>query len=209
MEEEVQDKIFRREGAWKTAVEAIKNAVDVGIQVRINCTAYYETLSQVEALTKFAKEVCAYKLRINPYVPCADLPPVSPELTKKTVEIVRCLEAEGYPVYTPINPDDKLPNYMICSAGLTKAVIETDGSVGGCQFMGDYPKSAGNITKESFFDIWTKGNWDYYRKDLEKEKMQEPCVNCDMRTYCISNCIAYAKALLGDGKVLKKVKCPF
>lgn len=209
MDRDAQDKIFRKEGAWDGAISAIKDACRAGLQVRINCTAYQETLSQIFSLTKFAKEVGAYKIRINPYVPCADLPPVSPHQTREAVNIIRKLEEEGYPVYSPISPEETLPDLMICAAGITKAVIETDGSVGGCQFMGDYPHPAGNVLQDSFMDIWTKGDWSYYREGIDTEKISSPCRGCPDRAYCVSNCIAYARALLGDGKIKKDINCPF
>lgn len=211
MDAKTHDLTLKKEGAWQDAVNAIKDAVEIGLQVRINCTAYPDTLSEVEKLTKFAMEVGAYKIRINPYVPCDGLPPVHPDKVKKTVELVCKLEKQGDNVYTPINPNETLPDLMLCAAGITKAVIETDGSVGGCQFMGNYPRPAGNILKESFFDIWTKGDWSYYRDNLTTEKIAEPCYNCEKRPYCISNCIAYSLALLGKGKLNNKeeIICPW
>ena len=209
MDEEVQDKIFRKKGAWISAVNSCKIACKVGLQVRINATCYREAIPSIEKLAEFGKKVGAYKVRYNPLVPSAELPPVSPNEMKDMVRRVRELEKRGFPVYTPIEPDDILPEFLICAAGITKAVIEVDGSVGGCQFMGNYPEPAGNITETNFLNIWTKGNWDYFRRDLTNRKLAKPCRNCKDRHYCISYCLAYAQSLLGDAKVTSEIKCPW
>ena len=209
MDEEVQDRISGRKGAWKMAVRATELACKMGLQVRANSTSYQEALPSIEALAEFGKKVGVYKSRYNPLLASADLQAVSPQDIRKIVERVDKLEEKGYNVYCPVEPLLKLPDFMICAGGITKAVVEVDGSVGACQFLGSYPEPAGNILEESFIDIWTKGKWDYYRADLEKRTMAEPCRSCKERPYCISYCLAYAWSLLGDPKVEKEVKCPF
>lgn len=209
MEEEVQDRISRKKGAWKEAVEAAENACKIGLQVRLNATCYQETIPSLEKLAEFGKRIGVYKTRYNPLVPSAELPAVSPQMMRQVVERVKKLEKKGFSVYCPIEPEDKLPDILICAAGITKAVVEVDGSVGGCQFMGNYPEPAGNLLKDDFITIWTKGNWDYFRNDLEERKLSLPCRTCEDRLYCISYCMAYAHALLGDGKVQKEVTCPW
>lgn len=210
MDEKTHDRILKWDGAWKMAVQSIKDTVDLGIQSRINCTAYYETVPQIENLIKFSKDIGVYKLRVNPYVPRpGELAPVHPETNKMVADKVRRYVDEGYNVYTPFNDYDDMPEAMICPAGITKAVIEVDGGVGSCQFVGDYPEPAGNIMEDSFLNIWTKGKWDFYRKNVETERVSEPCASCDWRKYCVSTCIAIAHALFGDGKITNPVECPF
>jgi radical SAM protein with 4Fe4S-binding SPASM domain len=209
MDEELQDRISEKKGAWKEAINACEIACKIGLQVRINATCYQEAIKTIEELAEFAKRVGAYKVRFNPLIPSAQLPPVHPEIMKDVVKRVKILEKNGYSVYTPLEPDDELPEILICAAGITKAVVEVDGSVGGCQFMGNYPNPAGNILEKSFIEIWTKGNWDYFRGDLLEREMPLPCAKCKDRIYCISYCLAYAHSLWGDAKKKGKIKCPW
>jgi hypothetical protein len=39
--------------------------------------------------------------------------------------------------------------------------------------------------------------------------MSKMCLECNKRIYCVSNCIAYAFALLGEGKITKNISCPW
>lgn len=209
MDEELQDKISDRKGAWREAVNACECACRIGLQVRINATCYREAIESIEEVAEFGKRIGAYKVRFNPLVPSATLPAVHPEIMKDAVRRVKKLEEKGYSVYTPLEPDDDLPDILICAAGITKAVVEVDGSVGGCQFMGNYPEPAGNILEKSFKEIWTKGNWSYFRDDLLEREMPFPCSKCKDRIYCISYCLAYAQSLWGDAKKKGIIKCPW
>lgn len=210
MDRQLHDRMLGWDGAWEMAVRAIRDAVELDIQCRVNCTAYYEVIPTLDELITFCRKAGVYKLRINPYVPRpGELAAVHPETNKLIADKVRQYQMEGYNVYSPMNDYDEMPDQMVCSAGILKAVIETDGSVGACQFIGSWPKTAGNIFERSFYDIWTTGDWGYFRKNLATERIAEPCASCDWRKYCVSTCIAYAQALFGDGKITRAVECPF
>ena len=97
----------------------------------------------------------------------------------------------GRNVYTPVDPSERFSDHMTCSAGITKAVVEVDGSVGGCQYLGSEGGPAGRtVLFDDFFDIWTEGVWDYFRVDFPD--IAAPCRNCKHRSYCVGNCLALA-----------------
>lgn len=210
MDKPLHDHQLGWDGAYDMAIQAIKDSVDLGIQCRVNATIYYDMIPTIDELIEFCHKVGVYKLRLNPYIPRpGELAPVHPEIYQSISRKVRHYQMEGYNVYTPMNDYDQMPDMMVCAAGILKAVIETDGSVGSCQFLGNWPKPAGNIFEQDFYDIWTKGDWGYFRKGLTTQKIAEPCASCDVRKYCVSTCIAMAQALFGDGKVTDPVDCPF
>ncbi|MBI5196924.1 MAG: radical SAM protein [Nitrospirae bacterium] len=79
-----------------------------------------------------------------------------------------------------------------CIAGQVISLIDVDGNVLPCSY---FPKSAGNIRKQSFKDIWENSGLFKELRDFKKYKGR--CGSCEYVTVC-GGCRARAYAITGD-----------
>lgn len=202
---EIHDRALKKPGAWEAAVGTLRAAHRVGLPVHVNCTVFGENAEGIEELIEFAFAEGATWVRINPYVPQRGNAALSPEVNWRLAETVARARERGLGVYTPVDRQESFPDFMICSAGLTKAVVEVDGSVGGCQFLGNLNGPGANIRQADFFDIWTAGRWDWFREQFPE--IGGLCKTCLHRPYCVGNCLAMARSLFGEGKLVGYHEC--
>lgn len=79
-----------------------------------------------------------------------------------------------------------------CIAGQVIALIDVDGNVLPCSY---FPKSAGNVRKQSFKDIWE--NSELFKELRDFKKYKGRCGSCEYVTVC-GGCRARAYAVTGD-----------
>jgi len=207
LDEKLYDRTAGLRGALKETLRAIDLALEKSVKVHINVTVYFGDSFHIEKIAKFALKKGIFGVRINPCIPTKNISSPPPTVMKKIVKTVSDLAAAGYPVYSPISLNEKLPPAMICPAGITRAAVEPDGNVGACSFLGLFPRPAGNILKQPFLKIWTAGDWGYYRQS--PTDISSLCRQCRHRSFCISNCLAFALNLTGDAKARGIRKCPW
>jgi radical SAM protein with 4Fe4S-binding SPASM domain len=202
---ELQDKISGYKGAFKIATSAIETSKRVGLRTSINFTCYGPNISEIKPTAELAKKY-EVRMKVTPYILRNNLAPLTVEETKEIERILKFLEQEGMPV-SCLSLKEKAASYdtpMICEAGISRAHIEVDGNVSGCQFIAYSPKAiVGNI-KDSFLNIWLNGDWSFYR---DAEPINEKCGSCDDRKYCVRNCLAVADALYNEPKMINIPKC--
>lgn len=201
----IHDGALKKEGAWLGAVESLRAAKRVGLPVHVNCTVFGENAGEVDDLIEFAFAEGATWVRVNPYVPQRGNTALTPHVNWRIAESVAQARKRGLMAYTPVDREEIFPDYMTCSAGLTKAVIETDGSVGGCQYLGNENGPGLNLQTTDFFDLWTLGNWEYFRSEFPE--ITGLCKSCTHRSYCVGNCLAVSRSLFGDAKLVGFHEC--
>lgn len=203
--DETQDKISRYKGAFKIAINAIEMSKKVGLRTSINFTCWGPNISQIKPTAELAKKY-GVRMKVTPYILRGNLTPLSIGETKEIEKILHFLELEGMPV-SCLSLKEKAVSYdtpMICEAGVSRAHIEVDGNVSGCQFIAYNPRAiVGNI-KDSFLNVWLNGDWSFYRN---AEPINKKCGSCNDRKYCIRNCLAVADALYDDPKMINIPKC--
>ncbi|MBI4838354.1 MAG: radical SAM protein [Nitrospirae bacterium] len=79
-----------------------------------------------------------------------------------------------------------------CIAGQVISLIDVDGNVLPCSY---FPKSAGNVRKQSFKDIWE--NSELFKELRDFKKYKGRCGSCEYVTVC-GGCRARAYAVTGD-----------
>lgn len=202
---DIHDRALKKPGAHAAAVATMHAAKRVGLPVHVNCTVFGENAAGVDDLIDFAYANGATWVRINPYVPQRGNTALTPQVNWEIAESVARARARGLGAYTPIDREEIFPDFMTCSAGLTKAVVEVDGSVGGCQYLGNENGPGLNLLEHDFFDVWTAGAWDYFRSDFPE--IGGLCKTCAHRPYCVGNCLAVARSLFGEGKLVGYHEC--
>jgi radical SAM protein with 4Fe4S-binding SPASM domain len=116
------------------------------------------------------------------------------------------LSDAGYCARSIISKEDSLPynTPMICEAGISRAHIESDGSLSGCQFIAHHPSAVVGNIKDGFLRLWLEGDWSFYRKAAP---VNEICARCAERKYCVRNCLALGDAMFEDAKMLSNHAC--
>lgn len=85
---------------------------------------------------------------------------------------------------------------LICLAGVTRIFIRENGEVIPCTYLSK-KWVLGNIKKIPLHKIWTKSKTleKYFRKMW---KINQKCMQCRNREYCIGDCKALAELRFGD-----------
>jgi len=202
---EMQDEISKYKGAFKIAINTIEMAKNVGLRTSINFTCWGPNISQIRPTAELAKKY-GVRMKVTPYILRGNLTPLTIEEIKEIEKILQSLELEEMPV-SCLSSKEKTASYnipMICEAGISRAHIEIDGNVNGCQFIAYNPKAIVGNVRNGFLELWLNGDWSFYR---DAEPINEKCGSCIDRKYCIRNCLAVADALYNEPKMINIPNC--
>jgi len=145
-------------------------------------------------------------MKVTPYILRGNLRPLTVKEMKEIERILQSLEAEGMPV-SCLSSKELATNYdtpMVCEAGISRAHIEVDGNISGCQFIAYNPKAIAGNVRDGFLNVWLNGDWLFYR---DAKPINEKCGSCVDRKYCVRNCLALADALYNDPKMINIPNC--
>ena len=187
LKEEYSEKLLGRKDGVKNCLNVVKWAGEIGLFVHINLTLTDKNYQEIENF----KEILMRKnisMRVNPYVPLSEMDTISPMIIKKGYEIVEKMRKKGIPIYIPIDENENYPEAFLCSGGLTRATVENNGKIGGCQFLMSKYGPKGNVVDNGLYKLWLEGNFQVFRD--ESEKPMEQCKECNLRPFCIGNCLA-------------------
>lgn len=142
---EIHDK-YRREGSYDNALKSIKAARDVGLKVWTITVLTKDNVDQVDHMINLARDYDFHTL-FQPVSNCAynyqfvqkdldDLLPAPEELHKAARKIIKH-KKEGANVASSVSGLEMLTKWpkeydLVCYAGRTQCVVETDGKVYAC-----------------------------------------------------------------------------
>jgi radical SAM protein with 4Fe4S-binding SPASM domain len=118
---------------------------------------------------------------------------------RKTIDYIKELEKEGASIYTPVDPEEEWPEYFVCAGGLTRATVENNGTLGGCQFMMGKLGPTGTVMKEGLTKLWQEGDFSVFREGTREPTLE--CKECEDRAYCVAGCLAFDLGLEEQGRV--------
>ncbi|MGL4991622.1 MAG: radical SAM/SPASM domain-containing protein [Sarcina sp.] len=193
--EEIHDKKRGYQGAYKIAIEAIKNCKKVGLytMAQIVCTREMLNSGEIYDLNKFLKTLDIHEVRILEPIPCGSLLEKNTEiLTKEEKKSLINLHSEfnrdkRYPkvsVFSYVESEDQFG----CGAGIQHSYIDNKGDFLPCDFVNE---NFGNVLKEDIKVIWER-----MHKKLDKPKSYCYAKKCDK---CKSKKLPkYYRLLAGD-----------
>lgn len=152
------DKITRIAGSWKKSLKAIKLLKERGVNVMFKALWMRENIHEVEMFLQL-KEDLAVAFRATELIsPCDNgySKPLSHRLSDEQLihlnqRLQRNSKNEMRASPSADNNKIDLSQTNLCNAGINYAVISPSGELYPCLL---FPQSAGDLTKESFKEIW-------------------------------------------------------
>jgi len=222
---EVHDRFRGVPGAWRRAVKALENAVELGVSNAMATTITRLNLAEVDDILDLAERIGVERVVFFNFVPVGrgkenawlDLSPEEREellrrLYRETKKR-RVIVLSTAPQYARVvlqesrGRDVAQAHFYIGEDRFVKALAEY---IGGCgagriyaaiQPNGDVtpcvflPIKAGNVRERSFRRIWEEA--EIFKALRDRDRLKEPCRSCPYRSIC-GGCRARAYAYTGD-----------
>jgi len=205
----VHDRIRSLEGAWESAVKAVRICRNNGLAVQINSTITQNNYMEISGLARFSQTLGA-KVFSPFFLVCTGrgerLAEISREQQEQILSSIVELqsELEGVMIRTRCAPTFRRLLYQRnpsspllrmdsgrCLAGLHYCRITPEGDVTPCPYM---PLSLGNIREKNFEDLWKDSD---VFVSLRKPSLKGKCKWCEFRLIC-GGCRARAFAFYKD-----------
>ncbi|WP_297523373.1 radical SAM protein [uncultured Clostridium sp.] len=182
--ESVHDEKRGHKGAYKIAIEAIKNCKQAGLYTMAQtvCTREMLNAGEIFELNKFLKTLDIDEVRILEPIPCGSLLEkndaiLSKDEKKKLIDLHSTLnKSKEYPKVS-VFPYIESKDQFGCGAGVQHSYIDNKGDFLPCDFV---PESFGNVLEEDIKDIWTRMHEKFdkpkcycYAKKCDKCKSEE------------------------------------
>jgi radical SAM protein with 4Fe4S-binding SPASM domain len=186
------------EGAYSSALSAIKAMAKAQVSVQVNTTVTKANVGELQAINDVVRTSGANAWHIFFLVPTgrgnvADLVP-----TLDYYEALNWLEAvdnarNGFSLRPTCAPQYRLSEGRKgCLAGVSYAFVSYDGTVQPCGYL---PLEAGNVRWQSFAEIWQASP--LLKKLRTPSQWKNACAGCAYCTTC-RGCRARAFAISGD-----------
>ncbi len=205
--EKLHDSI-RGAGAFKRAVEGIRNSMDAGVYTTINFTISRMNMGEIPAVVRLARELGVNGLTTERFAPIGRGDRIKEELLrpdefKKSLANIfaadirsRCTDPLGIllrpDVKNGYTPEELQKNICGgCTAGIAAITISYDGEVYPCPKL---EVSCGNIRDSPLLDIWLESET---LKPLRFRRLKGRCGTCGLKNLC-GGCRAIAYAVHGD-----------
>jgi len=198
-------------GAWKRAIDGIKNVLSEGMYLQVNITISKFNINELEDLILFADKLGAHVILLYTFV-SVGRGEVNKWLALSEEEFVKVIEKTAdlqgnvklviAPVAAPwyyayLASKFKIPVSFLkrfvtgCITGRGMFYIKPNGDVWPCPFI---PITVGNLLKESAYKIW---NGELFNKLRDRSNLGEPCRSCPFREVC-GGCRARAYIKTGN-----------
>ncbi len=185
-------------GAWKRAMNGMKNIINAGMYLQINITVSKINLDEFEMIIRLADRIGAHVILLYNFIESGrglnkgGIALNSMEymrVIERVSEIQDEVECVIAPVAAPwyyayLASKSRIPIKLIenivsgCIAARGMFYIKPDGEVWPCPFI---PISGGNVAKEPAIKIWTGRLFKLIR---DRENLGEPCKSCLYRGVC-------------------------
>ena len=195
---EVHDAARGTNGAYNSALRAIKAMAKARVSVQVNTTVTKANVGTLQAINDVVRASGAHAWHVFFLVPTgrgniADLVP-----TLDYYEALNWLEAldkahNGFPIRPTCAPQYRLrEGRKGCLAGVSYAFVSCDGTVQPCGYL---PLDAGNVRRQGFAEIWQYSP--LFKMLRTQSQWRSACAACAYGTTC-RGCRARAYATSGD-----------
>ncbi len=201
---EVTHDWFRnRKGAYKTAVEGIRNLVSVSddsLTVQVTTVVHKRNISELDGIYELLSELGVDSWRLT------NIDPIGRALehgellldaceTEAMLEYVRSKRFDnsvkmhvsfGCSHYTGVEYEHEIrDHYFYCGSGLSVASVLCNGDIYSCLDIERRPELIqGNVFSDSFTEVWEKG-FREFRRDRTEDCTE--CKACEDRIYCMGD----------------------
>lgn len=189
------ERLLGRGGAVDAARAALSAARAEGIAVHLNLTLSAGAAAELPDFAPLLRQP-GLSMRVNPFVPLPGLAPVPPSEVRAAHAAVERMAAAGLPIYTPVDPDETYTPHFLCSGGITRATLENDGTMGGCQFLMGRHGPRGSVRDAGLYRLWIEGDFGPFR-DGGRSPLGR-CRACPDRPFCVSHCLAVHERMATD-----------
>jgi radical SAM protein with 4Fe4S-binding SPASM domain len=202
-----QDSFRGMHGAWKMAIEGMKNAIKEGLYLQVNITLSRLNLTELPQLLTMADEMSSCVVLLYQLQPLGrgelirELTLTREEFSyviEKLLFLQRKLKTLIVPVGLPqyfTFLSDRTPLkafFRGCIAGEGMFYVKWYGDVWPCVFL---PISIGNVLESTAMEILTKK--ELISKIKNRTNLEEPCRSCKYRENC-GGCRARAYLMTGN-----------
>lgn len=196
MDSEIHDSITKVKGSYNKTRSAIELLVKENIPVMISCPLMKANATSYRKILEYAhtlgiKAQTDFILMAQENLSIDNLTNrISLSETENVIrEILHNAGVDSADSISDTLQPDRVTLKMsqpVCAAGITNLCINANGNVFPCNGWQGF--KAGNLYKESLFDIWTKSEALKELRSITRGSFQK-CINCDAMEYC-SICMA-------------------
>ena len=169
---EIHDGMTRVKGSHEKTIQAIENCLASGIDIGVNCLLTQENINGVFELEKWCMDRNV-QMKVDPMVTPklnGDITPTFLRASYSQLEWFYRERARRWPKSTPKASQETATSY-VCNAAKGKCAVNPYGELLPCI---EIRESLGNLTTQSFTDIWMSETADRWRKLLVKDLKDYP-----------------------------------
>jgi radical SAM protein with 4Fe4S-binding SPASM domain len=215
----VHDAIRRRPGCHRAAMRGLRRARDAGLRIhavthlnRLNVPhldALRASLEEVEVrtwLVQLSAPVGRLREHLDLVLAPDELPAIARWLAaakQRSPMHVAVGDNVGYytdlePVLRRKHPDEALPFWCGCSAGVLTVGVQSDGAVKGCLSLQSDRFVEGNVLDRPLRAIWEDPDAFGYTRRFERSMLRGACASCDLGELCRGGCTFMSVGATGE-----------
>ncbi len=207
LDEKAMDEFCSTPGAFKNAIQAMKNCRELGFPFQVNTTVFERNVGEIEKICEFAKEMGAMSHHVLFMVPTGRAVEIEEEtlrakeyerlirmLLRKRKELDFDIKPTCAPQFMRIADQEKIDTGRYtrgCLAGVSYCSITPTGDVFPCPYL---PLKVGSVREKPFSEIWKH---DVVMNKMRTLESSGSCGACDYKSAC-GGCRARAYFYDGD-----------
>ncbi len=216
--EPLHDALRGVEGAYRSAVDAIRFFRAEGLRVSVNTQITRPALRQIEPLLEllFDEGIAAWQVSMTvPMGRAADEPDLllEPFQVLEVLPLIARIERRARDRGVDVTPGNDIGYFgpyeeqlrarmtgghrLACAAGKLGMGIEADGSIKGCPSLPSADYVGGNVRDHALEDIWQRASALRFARDRTPAELWGFCASCYYREACMGGCSWTAHVLFG------------
>lgn len=199
--EKTHDSVRRHSGAYRAALEGIRNLASTGGLKALQVTSVmnHQTMSELDDLFDLmvTLPIDSWRLASVEPIGSALLHPeilFQPEDYAQLFSFIKEKREQEWPVsygcchYLGLGYEGELRNwFFLCNAGIHVMSVMHNGDIGSCLDIERRPETVfGNIRTDDIVEVWQNG-FEIYRQDNALADRNPTCATCSQKRWCRGN----------------------